>query len=328
MRLWKRDSSAKWTGGRRPRKSAGVIIALGLFALLAPEPASAQYFEPGPGPGLPPFAVRRMMNERGFRVLAPPFRRGDVYVVDAIDRDGRQIRAIVDAYEGRIVRTFVVWGRMAPPNRPVIADERMPFPDEDRGGRYPRARDTDGGGGGGLFGFFARPSTPPPVPPATVPGGRYGEPRVVPGIGPDTPRPHRVAKPKPAAPRAVVRATPAPLPGPQTIPAAVNSKATNDKPAPKVVPPPPPPSPAPAPVAKRESSPPPATPTPSGARVPTTPKSEAQLPSSPKPRDAQGGTTPKPSADKPVAEKQAPPKVSAAKKKSGPLNDIPPAPLE
>ncbi|MFC7398616.1 hypothetical protein ACFQU1_15560 [Chelatococcus sp. GCM10030263] len=57
---------------------------------------------------MPPEAVVRMVERRGFAVEGPLRRRGDVYIVHAVDGRGDLTRLMVDAFDGTIVSRRVL----------------------------------------------------------------------------------------------------------------------------------------------------------------------------------------------------------------------------
>jgi hypothetical protein len=59
---------------------------------------------PGYAPGLPPHEIITIVRSTGLEPLSGPMRRGPIYAVRAVDRAGQQVRVIVDARLGRVVR--------------------------------------------------------------------------------------------------------------------------------------------------------------------------------------------------------------------------------
>src|SRR5262249_32306388 len=90
------------------------IAALVGFGLIAAGPAFAQgiYIGPrmyGPGPqvydgALPPHEIMRIVRSTGLAPLTRPARRGPYYVILAGNRSGGQMRVMIDAYGGGVVR--------------------------------------------------------------------------------------------------------------------------------------------------------------------------------------------------------------------------------
>jgi hypothetical protein len=103
-----------------------IALCAGLlaFGLSASERALAQpvppYYPgavyPGYAPGLPPHEILTIVRSTGLEPLSPPMRRGPVYALRAADRAGQEVRVIVDARLGRIVRIVPAFGpRFAAP---------------------------------------------------------------------------------------------------------------------------------------------------------------------------------------------------------------------
>ncbi len=136
---------------------AAAVLAVGLAAAGAPGAAQAQFFggwggwdNGGTWDGLAPQQVRRAITERGFRVLAPLRRNGNVFVADVVDQRGRRERLIVAAADAQILQRFLV----------------------DDGTRRPARGVND------ARGFAVRGGEDPLVPPADIPdvGRRLGRP--------------------------------------------------------------------------------------------------------------------------------------------------------
>jgi hypothetical protein len=238
------------------------VLALGpALGLANVGVANAQgiYFGIGPGvydPGLPPHEIMRIVRSTGLTPLTRPGRRGPYYMVIAANRSGGQMRVVIDAYGGEIVRIspMMVAGLYGPPvggpyepppPRIVTVPPELKDPPPVYG---PNAR-FDGG--------------VPPVPPRPVPSARIATaPAVVvppatvpPAAAPPytaalparTPmpraRPSMASNQTPAAAPAALQATaPAPAPVPVPVPVPVPPAATapvppaapaNDNPAAK-----------------------------------------------------------------------------------------------
>jgi hypothetical protein len=239
---------------RRTAIFAAVIAlgpALGL-ANVGSANAQAFYFGFGPSvygpriydPGLPPHEIMRIVRSTGLTPLTRPGRRGPYYVVVAADRTGGQMRVVVDAYAGEIVRINPmlvaglyppqVGGPYEPPPRVVAAPPEIKDPPVGSG---PNARFDDG---------------VPPVPPRSVPRARIATAPPATAVPPSTaavpphtaalpartptprPRPSVASKDTPAAAPAALQAT-APV-APQVTspapPAATPKDETAVKPAP------------------------------------------------------------------------------------------------
>jgi hypothetical protein len=223
---------------RRTAIFAAVIAlgpALGL-ANVGSANAQAFYFGFGPSvygpriydPGLPPHEIMRIVRSTGLTPLTRPGRRGPYYVVVAADRTGGQMRVVVDAYAGEIVRINPmlvaglyppqVGGPYEPPPRVVTAPPEIKDPPVGSG---PNARFDDG---------------VPPVPPRSVPRARIATAPPATAMPPSTAavpphtaalpaqtpmpraRPHVAATQTPAAAPATVQAI-APAAPPAAVPA-------------------------------------------------------------------------------------------------------------
>jgi hypothetical protein len=92
-------------GGRLKRQAAlyvaVLIVSLARFAPAAGQ--SMQLFYPGFGV-LPPQQIVAIVRSAGLDPLSRPARQGSVYVVRANNRAGQEVRVIVDAQMGRIVK--------------------------------------------------------------------------------------------------------------------------------------------------------------------------------------------------------------------------------
>jgi hypothetical protein len=88
---------------------AGVLA----LALAAVDPAAAQLVYPAPPPGaaaMPPYEVLAIVRSTGLEPLSRPVRHGPAYVLRAADPAGQEMRVVVDARLGRIVRVAPVLG--------------------------------------------------------------------------------------------------------------------------------------------------------------------------------------------------------------------------
>ena len=151
---------------------AGLLL-LG-FGTAATTSAQTVYAGPGlPDPALPPYEVMSIVRSTGTRAADRPMRRGPVaYVLVAVDRVGRQMRVVVDAQLGDIVRSAsglggrVLWSGGGASNG---------LPERRRGAarrRHGRVRID-----GDLYGLRIQAATPrrrhaPPRPPFPTPGRR------------------------------------------------------------------------------------------------------------------------------------------------------------
>lgn len=99
-------------------------LALGVSAV---NTAHAQYFYPRVyQPGVPPHRVIAIVRSTGMTPVSRPIRRGPNYVVIASDRTGAQMRVVVDAFDGMIVRVRPVVA-MAPYRAPYGAGVVDPY---------------------------------------------------------------------------------------------------------------------------------------------------------------------------------------------------------
>ena len=216
--------------GSRALQQRTAIFAAALALGLALGPANvgiahAQgiYFGFGPGvydPVLPPHEIMRIVRSTGLTPLTRPGRRGPYYVVVAGNRAGGQMRVVIDAYGGDIVRInpMLLAGLYGPqppapydpPPRSVTVPPELKDPPAGYG---PNAR-FDGG--------------VPPVPPRPVPSARIATAPAA-GAPPSTTAapPHTAALPA---------RTPMPRPRPQVAttetPAALQATAPATTPAP------------------------------------------------------------------------------------------------
>jgi len=146
------------------------IVAFSLAALSAglaqpgPPPYPGTVY-PGEGMILPPYEVAAIVRSTGPEPLGRPVRQGQAYAVRAVDEAGEEVRVIVDARLGRVVKVI-------PLMEPRYA---MPLLRPPAFGRPPRpvAMVPDGGiegpefNGPGVGGLAAgRPAGAPHEPPA------------------------------------------------------------------------------------------------------------------------------------------------------------------
>lgn len=179
--------------------------------------------------------VRAMLAERGYQVRAPLERNGDVYLADTIDPRGRSLRLVVDAYDGRILERFP--GALP---RPAIGlrEEALPPLGSPgpvaRGGPYVDERgfeDADRFDDQRAARSSARSLDQRYVTPLPDPVGPNGEPRVIPGIGPEKKPAKSAAKP-PEPPRRTVARTDATAKPAQDAPAAKGPETKTPEPKP------------------------------------------------------------------------------------------------
>ena len=298
------------TGIFRPSRLllAGAIAAAAMAFCAAP--AQAQFFGfwgarsfsfPPPGAdAVHPSELPGIVADEGMRMVGQPYRNGQVFVVDAVDRRGWRHRLIIDAFSGDIVQSFGAGQAGAPPlpERRAVARIAPPEP-------YVIP-------GEGILPSEAPLAAPKPrasvKPPALARAPVETRPLAPPETKAVVPQPpESAASPvKPVKKPSVVARTPAEMPPtakktvPQMLPGYAPPAAAG--PPPKVAPEPapvaavpPPPQPGPAPVPAREAEP---------AAVPAPVKPAVN--------------------DVPVA----PLYEAPAKAPAGKVNDIPVAPLE
>ena len=157
---------------------------------------------------LPAPAVIGMLRERGFRNIAPPRRRGLVYVMEAVDPAERRVRLAVECFTGIIVSRQVLGPAMASP----IARERgtPTEPPRARAAKPPERQRL----------AKAEPALRAASPPAPLPPARPGG--TEPATGPVEARPAEPAV-IPPTPAATGWVTPPPLESGQ-------ARAANDPP--------------------------------------------------------------------------------------------------
>lgn len=105
------------------------VLSVALFTLAVTAPASAQYWGPGVPPAdyagrIPPQHIDAMVRSMGFQPVAEPRVRGPLWVTHAVDRDGQQVRVLIDGFSGRVID---VLRRPLPPQR-VVAVPPPNFP--------------------------------------------------------------------------------------------------------------------------------------------------------------------------------------------------------
>jgi len=96
-----------------------VLLCAGIvaLALLVSRPGLTQPIPPAyPGAvypsevALPPHEVVTIVSSTGLEPLGRPVRQGPVYALRAVDPAGEEVRVVVDAYMGRIVKVIPVSG--------------------------------------------------------------------------------------------------------------------------------------------------------------------------------------------------------------------------
>ena len=126
------------------------IFAAVAATLIGAAPAQAQNVA---ADLLPPYEVSTIVASMGMRPLDRPIWRNGRYVVNAIDRNGREVRVVLDAHDGQVIA-------VRPRMRDYVYEPRYgappPPPEYPRGAPYePR--------------YDQRYGAPPP-PPAAIPG--------------------------------------------------------------------------------------------------------------------------------------------------------------
>lgn len=184
---------------------AAAVLALGLSAAALPSAARAQFFggwggwdDGAPFDGMAPRQVRRAIAERGFRVLSPLRRNGNVFVADVVDQRGQHERLIVAAADAQILQRFLIDDGRQPGAAPRGADGGRGFAvrgsDDDRG-LVPPVDIPDAGR------RFARPVDRDPAPQrfGDLGGGDDGTDQALPDAGPRRlgPPPIKTVKPHP-----------------------------------------------------------------------------------------------------------------------------------
>src|SRR6266852_7946579 len=93
------------SGGARVKTSSFVLVVIATLGTFG----SGAVADPlGPPPyaaadAVGPYQVMNIVRASGFRPLSPPLRRGRVYWLQAMARDGEDVRIAVDASSGSIV---------------------------------------------------------------------------------------------------------------------------------------------------------------------------------------------------------------------------------
>ena len=87
---------------------AGLIAALAVsgHALAQPAPPPAYPGTVYSNAGLPPHEIAAMVRSTGLEPLGSPVRQGPIYAMRAVDPAGEEVRVIVDAQRGQIVKVI------------------------------------------------------------------------------------------------------------------------------------------------------------------------------------------------------------------------------
>jgi hypothetical protein len=144
--------------------AALAFAAIGTGTVFAQPVPPGYYPAPDDGTGLPPQEVAAIVRSTGLEPLGRPLRQGPVYVSRALDPSGQEVRVIINAQMGRVVRIVPVtmprYGVpvVRPPGRIVMAPDGY--------GPDPRGPGADGMPPGGPPQGAAAPAPPagPPLP--------------------------------------------------------------------------------------------------------------------------------------------------------------------
>ncbi len=302
-----------WTSGRKAYRYLGAGIA-GCVAGIAlqPQAASAQFWNYGPwhggwapGPGdayqrpyspysrgyddegpLRPGEVADLVRRRGWTLLSGVSRSGDHYVANVRNGYGQRLFVVLDAYDGRVLRTRALDDRPDTGSLAAIPGGA--------GGSLPDDGIRPVGPGGSSPTPAPKPKPKPVVkrvaPPATVKREPLAPP---PGASPDN-KGGGIAVVKPAVePPATRPPSPTPVPAAPSPSAALtpsDAPATPDGTAPKV------PVPSVSPMAKPAAPPPAPDAAPSAPSAALTPPESASPDAAPKPVGPKGGKISEPSS--------------------------------
>lgn len=273
-----------------PFKAGPYALALaGSLVMLAPQARAESFFfslfQPSPD------RIVVQLQRSGYEMRSALMRRGDVYICDVVDPDGRRERLVIDSRDGRVLERFLSrgptyamaprhshdwadrpdsdWGDETAPPRPLVNLPRVPSPDEERDpGRAQRE----------ARGEFPNFSTTPPDAPMIEHPKPKPKPHVVRPKAAPAPQPSTAAVPNGEAPATTGAESATPAPAPST--AAVSPTDTEAPSAPAAAPSSAPTLVSPAPEAPRAA---PATPV---AEVKPTPPASPAKPVETKPKKA------------------------------------------
>jgi hypothetical protein len=141
---------------------AGLVAALAVsgHALAQPAPPPAYPGAGYPIAGLPPHEIVTIVRSAGLEPLGSPVRQGPAYALRAVDPAGEEVRVIVDAQRGRIVKVIPL---MAP--RYAMPLMRPPY-----GRPRPKLAASDTSDAKPATGAASPPS---PQPPARAPSNEH-----------------------------------------------------------------------------------------------------------------------------------------------------------
>ena len=109
--------------------AALAFAAIGTGSVSAQPVPPGYYPAPDDGTALPPQEVAAIVRSTGLEPLGRPLRQGPVYVSRALDPSGQEVRVIINAQMGRVVRIVPVtmprYGLpvVRPPGRIVMAPD-------------------------------------------------------------------------------------------------------------------------------------------------------------------------------------------------------------
>ena len=110
---------------QRARPVFGLLLALAAV-ILAPAPGAAQLFFSR----LPPGQIVTIVRSQGYRNPSNPFFRGDIYVVDAFDPRGQNVRLVINPSSGEIVERLLIRNQRvipAPDSQPLFVQPRQRY---------------------------------------------------------------------------------------------------------------------------------------------------------------------------------------------------------
>lgn len=225
------------------------IATAAVLLALASGTAAAQpgWYEVEPFGALPPSHIMAVLRAAGLQPVSRPVRRGDDYIVTAVDVDGDTKRVVVDAEFGDIVRITALRGSDIPSYRYRARPRQWQYDDEvvviRPPASVPRMRDADDAAARRRARIHPPQSPPPRAKPSDA--AKQGhEPARTAAINPVQPVRPPVPRSRPLVPpQTKAPATPAPAPEPaqakaspaQEAPAkaASPSEKPNTKPAPE-----------------------------------------------------------------------------------------------
>jgi hypothetical protein len=143
------------------------ILLIFAFGFAFAEPAAAQglFAYPGYSSPLPPQEVMAIVRSTGLQPLGRPERQGPTYGVRALNRAGQEVRVIVDARMGRILKVIPLAQEAAAPpyDRPPGAAMPDPYGPNPRLGAVPPPPYGPGPYDPGAYGPGTEPEAPPPI---------------------------------------------------------------------------------------------------------------------------------------------------------------------